>query len=157
MKWIASRHPKFPFLLTLLTCISSQFLFPPRNIYGNPCSHLSFSLLQHSIETGACFIHLASKNTFEDEEIQEKKRKKKSSTIISVLKKSLPSYLNRFIRKLKPVLTLFSGIRSNQKTGCSASESLREDKSRASYRKIMGEGVSREGCYSRDGLGRRRR
>ena len=37
---------------------------------------------------------------------------------------SSSTHLNKFIRKLNPVLMLFSGIKSNQKTGCSGSEIL---------------------------------
>lgn len=39
-----------------------------------------------------------------------------------------PTNLNKFILKLNPVLTLLSGIMSNQNTGCSGSEILTVNK-----------------------------
>ena len=40
----------------------------------------------------------------------------------------LPTHLNKFILKLNPVFTLFSGIASNQNTGCSGSKILPANK-----------------------------
>lgn len=49
---------------------------------------------------------------------------RKHAQIFKTERKKSGTNLNKFILKLKPVLTLFSGIMSNQNTGCSGSAIL---------------------------------